>query len=236
MKQLLFLLLCLFSFACSSKSEKNGWVVGTNAEYPPYTYIEKGSIVGFEIDLVHEVARRLDKEVVLKDLPFDALIIELQRGGVDLVAAGISPTPERAKRVLFSDLYLSEDPLVFVSLKEVPKKRVGVNEGYTADLHLSKAGGNFELVRLNNPADGFLALATGRIDHFATALTTVNQYRKSRPNAPELLVEPIAESTTDSVAIALPLNHAEELKAINQALDEMKNDGTLDQLRAKWGL
>lgn len=235
MKQLLLLLVCLCSFACSSKSEKR-WVVGTNAEYPPYTYVEKGAIVGFEIDLVNEVAHRLGKEVVFKDLPFDALIIELQRGGVDLVAAGISPTPERAKRVLFSNLTLSEDPLVFVSLKELPKKRVGVNEGYTADLHLTKAGGNFELVRLNNPADGFLALATGRIDHFATALTTVRQYQKSRPNAPELLIEPIAESTTDSVALALPLDHEEELKAINQALDGMKNDGTLDQLRAKWGL
>ena len=87
-----------FAFAGRGKSS-NILVVGTNAEFAPFSFREGNKIVGFDIDIAREVCQRLGKEMELKDMPFDALLPELTLGSVHFVAAGMSCTEERAKRV-----------------------------------------------------------------------------------------------------------------------------------------
>ncbi|MDB6081397.1 MAG: artP, partial [Chlamydiia bacterium] len=155
-------------------------IVGTNAEFPPFTFIDKGEVVGFDIDVAKEVCKRLGKEMQLKDMPFDALVPELTLGYVQFVAAGMSHTEERAKRVLFTKSYGSNDPLVILtltkkmSLDDLTGKTVVVNEGFTADLFMSSKPG-ITLVRLSTPVDAFLALKAGRADAYVTAKSTIQQ-------------------------------------------------------------
>lgn len=215
-------------------------IVGTNAEFPPYTYIENKVIVGFDIDIAKEVARRLDKTIQFKDMPFDALIPDIILGHVDFVAAGMSYTEERAKRVSFTKTYLSEDPLVIfttskqsLSLDDLKGKTVVVIEGFTADLFMSsKAGVN--LIRLPAQADGFMAIKSGRADAFITAKSTVDAFYKMH-NALEFHTT-LIEGTGETCALVVPKSKSKMLEDIQKALDDMEKDGTMTQLKTKWKL
>ncbi len=216
-------------------------VVGTNAEFPPFTTIENGKIVGFDIDVATEVSSRLGKKITFKDMPFEALIPDVVFGHVDFVAAGMSYTEERAKRVLFTKPYLAGDPFVIVtaeepssalSLEDLVGKTVAVNEGFTADILLSSKPG-IDLVRLPATADAFMALKSKRVFAFVTAKSTYDTFLKMQPNP--FYSSPI-ENTSETCVLAVPKSKPELHVAIQNALDAMQQDGTLDALKAKWGL
>ena len=84
-------------------------IVGTNTECAPFSFKEDDTIVGFDIDVITEVIKRLNKKIVLKDMPFDALIPEIQIGNIHVIAAGMTPTPERAQRTLFTQPHASNE-------------------------------------------------------------------------------------------------------------------------------
>ena len=79
--------------------KKGKLVVGTSADYPPYEFHKeidgKDTIVGFDIDIAKEIAKDMGVEVEIKDMDFDGLLVASQAGKVDLVIAGMNPTPER---------------------------------------------------------------------------------------------------------------------------------------------
>lgn len=215
-------------------------VVGTNAEFPPFCYLEDKIIVGFDIDVAKEVARRMGKAIQFKDMPFDALLPEIILDRVDFVAAGMSMTKERAKRVSFTKPYLTGDPLVVfstiehsVSLEDLKGKTVVVIEGYTADLYMSSQEG-VDLIRLATQADGFMAIKCGRAAAFVTAKSTVDAFFGMQESAP-YHTETI-EGTGDTCALVIPKSKPEVLKDIQSALDEMMEDGTMTEIKNKWKL
>lgn len=238
-KKLLALLFIVFS--CSLlQASSDSLTVGTNAEFPPFSYIEKGEIVGFDIDIAKEVAQRLGKTIQFKDMPFDALIPEVTLGDVDFVAAGMSYTEERAKRVSFTKTYLTEDPLVILTTKEevgnledLKGKNVVVVEGFTADLFVSSKEG-IDLVRLPTQTDGFMAIKNGRADAFVTAKSTVEAFFEKQ-DASQFHIT-VIEGTGETCALMVPKSKPEMLSEVQKALDEMETDGMLAQLKSKWKL
>ena len=227
----------LLFFLCSTLHAAT-LTVGTNAEFPPFTYIESGQFVGFDIDIAKEVAKRLNHDIAWKDMPFDALIPEIVLGHVDFVAAGISYTEERSKRVLFTKSYLSGDPLVIFSkeplaLSDLPGKTVVVVEGFTADLFLSEQTGITPL-RLPTQADAFLAVKNGRADAFVTAKTTADAFSLQHKGGP-FYATPLP-GTGETCALVIPKSKPELLLSIQAALDAMEADGTMDKLKKQWNL
>src|SRR5689334_7225030 len=73
------------------KRQDNTLLVGVNAEFPPFTFIKDGIIVGFDIDLIRAISDQLHLQLILKDMSFDALLPELQLGHIHLIAAGLTP-------------------------------------------------------------------------------------------------------------------------------------------------
>jgi len=215
-------------------------VVGTNAEFPPFSYVQNNSIVGFDIDVAKEVAKRLGQPIEWKDMPFEALIPETILGRVDFVAAGMSYTEERAKRVLFTRPYIAEDPLMILSnsdkitsLDDLKGKTVVVIEGFAADSWISSKSG-FNLIRLPTQADGFMAIKSGRVDAFVTAKSTIDLLFKQQNTS--LLHAVVIEGTGETCALVIPKSKPTMLLDIQKALDEMESDKTLDYLKDKWGL
>ncbi|NGX57273.1 MAG: putative ABC transporter arginine-binding protein ArtJ [Chlamydiae bacterium] len=208
-------------------------IVGTNAEYPPYTFIENGKITGFDIDVANLICQKLEKEMLLVDMPFDALLPQLQMNQIDFIAAGITKTEERAKKVLFTKPYLTGDPLVIVSrvpvdLTKLKSLTIVVNEGYHADVYASSIDG-LEMIRLPAPADALFALQSQRADGFITALSTAKNLGKDY-----FISEPLGDAS-DPVSLAISNKHPELLSEIEVALEEMIFDGSLDELKKKWG-
>lgn len=215
-------------------------IVGTNAEFPPFCYMEKGEIVGFDIDVAKEVCQRLNKQMHLKDMPFDALIPAIITGQVDFVAAGMSFTKERAKRVLFTHNYLSQDPLVIfttinkpLDINTLKDKTVVVIEGFTADLLMSSRT-DINLIRLPTQADGFMAIKNGRADAFVTAKSTVEAFFDK--NSSNQYQTSLIEGTGETCALVVPKSKEDLLNDIQKALDSMESDGTLSKLKQTWKL
>ena len=74
-KEVLFCGLLMFLNACSENSrDDNKWLVGTSADNPPYEFIQNGEPVGFDIDVIKEIAASLGKEVQFKNMEFHSLI------------------------------------------------------------------------------------------------------------------------------------------------------------------
>jgi arginine/lysine/histidine transporter system substrate-binding protein len=230
----------LLACCCGGLQASSLLIVGTNAEFPPYSFIENRKIVGFDIEVVNEVAKRLGKNIQFKDMPFDALIPEVILGRVDLVAAGISYTEERAKRVCFTQCYLNADPLVVFStakekalFNELAGKTVVVVEGFTSD-QLMSSKKEVHLMRLNNQADAFIAVKCGRAQAFVTAKSTVEVFFENQD--PSQFHIDVVEGTGETCAMIVPKSKPEILEQVQNALDSMESDGTMDILKAKWKL
>ena len=102
--------------ACGSKNgdsksgEKQKFIVGFDAAFPPYGYQdENGEYVGFDLDLAEAVIKQMGSKMEFKSMGFDALIPAVQSGQIDMIASGLSANPEREKQVAFSDVYFDKN-------------------------------------------------------------------------------------------------------------------------------
>lgn len=223
----------------SRQISENTLIVGTNSEYAPFSFMKNGAVAGFDIDLVNEIAHRMGKTVDWHDMPFDSLIPAMQTGSIQVLASGITPTPERAERVIFTKPYLTGDPLLIVShaanpltaIEQLTGKQVAVNEGFTADYYMAKIQGPI-LVRFASPIESFMALDSNRVDALVSAQNNVKPFIQHY-GAGKFSIAPIP-GTTDQYALAISKKYPELLEPVQKALDDMQADGTIDMLKKKW--
>lgn len=88
-------------------ASKDQLVVATNAEFEPFEYKKGDSFYGIDMEVVKAFADSLGKELVIKDMKFDAVVLSVQQGKADIAAAGLTVTDERAAQVNFTDSYYS---------------------------------------------------------------------------------------------------------------------------------
>ena len=123
--------------------------LATSPDYPPFEFLisENGQskIVGFDIELAKEIAKKIGVELEIKQMDFDALIPALKSGQVDMVITGMSPNEERKKSVDFSDIYFEGKNAVLVEEKNAKNftdeqslkdKKIGVQKGSTQEVYV----------------------------------------------------------------------------------------------------
>ena len=86
---------------------KDQLVVATNAEFKPFEYKEGDKFYGIDMEIANLLAKKLNKELVIVDMAFDAVLLSVQQQKADIGMAGLTVNPERAKQVDFSDSYYS---------------------------------------------------------------------------------------------------------------------------------
>ena len=114
-------------------------IVGTDPGFKPFEYKEGQQIVGFDIDLSREIAKDLGKRIKVEEMAFDGLLPALQAGRIDMIIAGMTVTPDRAKNAAFSDPYYSATQRVMVrrdhqrikTVADLAGTRIGVQLGTT---------------------------------------------------------------------------------------------------------
>lgn len=228
-------LMVIFTISCSKKEEVV--YVGTNAEFQPFEYLENGEIVGFDIDLINEVAKIIGVKIEIKNIAFDGLIPALQAKKIDLIIAGMTATDERREFVNFTEPYYTSKQAIIVpknnttieTFDSLGGKKVGVVLGYTGDIAVT-AIENITVQRYNGSSEAILALKANKVD--AVVLDSEPAYNYALQN-PELkmLNTDLAEET---YAIALGKENTELLAKIDAALKTLKENGTYDTLYAKY--
>ena len=86
----LFVLLFIMTILCGCSKDENELIMVTEAGFAPYEYYDNSEIVGVDIDIAKEIAKELNKNLVVKDVAFDSIINEVKSGKADFGAAGIS--------------------------------------------------------------------------------------------------------------------------------------------------
>ncbi len=234
------LIAVLYCYKKDEAPNQNVLVVGTNPAFPPFEYRENGAIVGFEIDIVNAIGTYLGKEIIFKDMAFDSLLIEAQSGRIEVIAAGLTPTPERSKKVFFTKLYLANDPLVVItlaasspkSIEDLQGKEVIVNDGYSSESYMKKQQG-IDLRSLATPAEAFLAVLNGRAYAYVSSRSAVQPFFDLYGIEKFSI---LTLSVSDSYALAVPKVYPEVFEQIQQALTALERDGILDNLKKKWHL
>lgn len=215
--------------------------VGTNPHYQPFEFIEHDQLMGFDIDLMQEIAHRLGKKLEWHTMTFDALIPAAQVGQIHIIAAAMTPTAERAKRLYFTKPHIVGDQLMIITLTaspiknlaELKGKTVVVNEGYTADYFMSEIK-DIDLIRLQTVADAFMALQSKRADAFVTATQSVKPFF-DRYGKENFVLTPI-EKTSESYALGISKQYPELVTIVQTILNQLEQEGFITTLKQTWGI
>ncbi|MBR4530019.1 MAG: transporter substrate-binding domain-containing protein [Lachnospiraceae bacterium] len=240
----LVLCMMLSLAACGSSSNVEGTakkgvlVMATNAEFPPYEYHEGDDIVGIDAEIAAAIAQRLGCELKIEDIAFDSIIPAVVSGKADIGLAGMTVTEDRKKSVDFSDSYASSSQVVIVKedsgitgLGDLGADSVvGVQTGTTGDIYCSDDDSIGTVERYNKGMEAVQALTQGKLDAVVIDSEPAKVFVSENPG---LVI--LDESYTDEqYAAAIRKDNAALLNNVNQALAELKADGTLDAIVAKY--
>lgn len=240
----LFMLSVLMVLAAACGTSKDGqgkadkvYVIGTNAEYPPFEYLEDGKVCGLDADIISAVAQKLNIQYKWSNTNFDGLIPALQTKKMDAVIAGMSITPERAKAVNFSIPYLSSN-VAFIANKSNPingiedleNKNYGAELGTTKETAARKIKGA-TVTPFSSNTGALVALKSGKIDGIVLDESVAVKFVE---NNPELIFVGALEG--EPKAIAFNKDDIELMEKFNKALQELIDDGTIQKLREKYGV
>jgi ABC-type amino acid transport substrate-binding protein len=215
-------------------------VMATDIPYAPFEFRKDGKEVGLDIDLVSEIARRLDLEVEIVDTDFDTIFTQLAAGRFDVVAAATTITPKREEEVNFSIPYYSAQQSLAI--------RKGSGIGGVADLGAEhvvavQRGTTGKMwAEENLPAQGVELRTFAQSPDLYTALEAgqVHGVINDEPNALEEVRTrqglEIAEGidTGESYGIAVNPQNKALLEAINAVLREMIDDGAYEQIFVRY--
>ncbi|MCH4188587.1 MAG: basic amino acid ABC transporter substrate-binding protein [Megasphaera sp.] len=213
-------------------------IVGTEPTFPPFEFTENEKDVGFDIDLSQAVCDKIGYKMEIKNLGFDALIPALRSGQIDLIAAGMDATPERKKQVGFTDVYFKggytivvrKDNTDITGYDSIAGKTVGAQVGSKAADYAGEHGATVKQFDTNS--QGWMELEAGTCDAVSIDKAVAMYYLKQGGDAKLKIVgEPILSR---GVAMAVSLDKPELLEQVNNALKELKADGTYANLYKKW--
>lgn len=221
--------------SCEDKSEK--LYVGTNAEFEPFEYRESGNIVGFDIELVNEISKLINREIEIEDMAFDGLLPALQTKKIDLIIAGMTATEERKKNVNFSEPYYKSQQAMVVyndennikTFDDLVGKEVGVILGYTGDIIVSEIE-NVRVQRYNATSEAIMGLKAKKVQAVVLDYEPAKNYSAQNPELK--LVE--TDSESEEYAIAIRKEDTQLLEDINKALTTLKENGTYETLLNKY--
>lgn len=238
---LILVSLVLGAGACAPKEVGVGKVVvGTNAEYPPFEYVdESGNLAGFDIDLMEAIADEAGFEVEWVNTRWDGIFVALATGEFDAVCSAATITEDRLKQVDFSDGYFAAGQMIAVRADEaeitgaddLAGKKVGVQLGTTGDIWLSDET-EAEVVRFDENTLAFQALANGDVDAAVADSPVVYEIVQANP---EMNLKALPDVYTDEqYGIAVNKDKPEVLQAISEGLAAVKASGKYDQIFDKY--
>ena len=229
--------LALSMAACGEKAD-NKLTMATNAEFPPFEYMEGEEIVGADVDMAKAIAEKLGYELEISNIDFDAALTGAATGKYDIAVAGITANDERRQNMNFSDNYYTASQAIIVVKDSAIKtaadtvgKIVACQEGTTGEQYL--LDNEYQIQAFKTGSEAVTALTTGKVDAVVID-DAVAKALSAEQNGQTVVLEEAL--TQEAYAIALKLGNDELTQKINEALGELKADGTLKTIFEKYDL
>ena len=227
--------------------EEGTLVVGLDDTFAPMGFRDSnGDIVGFDVDLANVVAEKLDVEVEFQAIDWALKETELKSDNIDVIWNGYTITDERKKQVDFSSPYLENSQIIIVledsdiqTKEDLSGKVVAAQQSSSAvdainadESKIIEKFANQEVVLYPSNNDVFNDLASGRSDAIVVDETLGRYYMKQNEEISYRVLED--NFGEEEYAVGTRKEDDKLTEAINDALNEMKTDGTFDEIYAKW--
>ena len=217
-------------------------VIGVEGTYPPFTYHDdNGELTGLDIELGKAVAEKLGVEAEFQEAAWDSLLIGIDTERFDTVINSVSITDERAEKYDFSDPYYYEARRVVVradddsikSEEDLNGKKIATNTTNAFIPWYEEHGA--EVVGIDTSGEAIDLLLSGRVDFVGTSVPVLNSYLDEHPDAADKVKEAfVIPNSEDVIAIPVRKGETEFLDAINTALAELREEGTLKEISEKY--
>ena len=250
-KLLALVLACTTVFSmvgCSpkeAKEEKKVLRVGVAAQHKPWCYKDGEDIVGIDVDILKEAAKRMgDYEVEFELASFDGMFGLLDAGKVDTVAQQISITPERKEKYKFSEVYaynpyklvVGKDDNSINSMEDLKGKKI-IAQPATSDCEFIETykkehDPNNEINLIITEESGALSISQGKVDAATFPVLIFDDFVKESGLNVKLTGDPISED--ENAFPFLKEGNDEMYNKFNEALKSMKEDGFMTDLYNKY--
>ena len=222
-------------------------VIGLDDTFAPMGFRnEQGELVGFDIDLSAEVAKRLDVHFVYQSIDWSVKEQELNSGNIDMIWNGYGITPEREELVQMTDPYIEDTQIIVTRAEDDPIENLEDLKGMTVTTQSSSTAlqimeaewpkevldGLDDLILYPNYNNSFLDLDAGRVDAVVVGGVYGNYVVNLRGEENYNVF--LDTSAVEPMAVGLRKSDSELVEAINQAFEEMKEDGTYEEIYTKW--
>ncbi len=241
------LLMILFMTGCADESAPHEkLVIGVDDEFAPMTfYDDHNNLVGFDIDLARETAKRMGVDVEFKSIDWDNKEAEITSGNVDMIWSGCDIMDEYKDYMIFSKPYMDnrqillirrEDKQNITSLGNLEGKVVGTQAGSNSETYINEnvpLKKSFkEFKTYTNLKDGFEALSNGTFDALIIDELAGRYEIMRHPNRftiAEVTVGPVSE-----FGIGFRKDDTKLRDRVQKAFNEILKDGTARQISEKW--
>lgn len=216
--------------------------IATDPSFVPFEMmdIETGEMIGFDMEMIAEVAKRAGFEYDMNTMDFNGIIPALQTGSIDIAIAGITITEAREKIVDFSDPYYDSGLRLLVRVdnndilefKDLEGKKIGSKIGSTSYDYLT---GNLEdsagVTPYPGSADMYLALMSRAVDAVFYDAPNVAYFADTKGEGKVKTVGALYEGQQYGVALKAGSEWVDE---VNAALAGIREDGTYKTIYEKW--
>ena len=217
-------------------------IMSTNAQFPPYEMVADGEgaykgFDGIDVEIAAALADKLGLELVIDDMDFDSALIAVQQGKSDMVLAGLTYREDRDQVMDFSTSYATGVQVVIVadgsdieSPDDLEGKLIGTQRGTTGNIYCEDDYGTDSVLGYDNGALAVQALLNGQVDAVVIDNGPAQAYVAA--NAGLHILE--TEYVTEDYCLAVNEGNTELLNALNDALESMINDGTVQTIVEKY--
>ncbi len=228
--------------------------VATNAEFEPYEFIKDGKFVGFDIDLMSEIAKKIGAEVTYQNMEFDGVVGAVLSGTCDLAISGLTITPKRAETVAFSVPYINAAQFLIVRTdekaingstkakldKQLEGKKIGVVTGFTGQKYV-EGDASLKYAKIKNAKSAVfdnVSLAVAALRNKSIDVIVMDDVVaqkvcavSSNKGAIKAIEVPL---TVEKYAVAINKNNTDLKNKVDGAMKALIADGTVKKLLAKW--
>lgn len=216
--------------------------VGSDVAYPPFEYFDTDGTtpIGVDMELAEALGEKLGCEVDIVNTAWDGIFAGLSKGDYDVVISAVTITSERLLDFDFSDPYIENWQSIVVMADSAVKPadpselaglRVGYQEDTTSDIYLTdfidKNGITVDTYEYATVMNAYDDLAAGRLDAVISDSTVATKYIAESKYEQSWIQ---TEGEPELFGVCMPKGSTELQKAVNDALAEIKADGTLDKI------
>ena len=212
-------------------------IMSTNAAFPPYEMTtDDGGFEGIDVEIAQAIAEKLGLELQIDDMDFTAALEAVQAGMSDMAMAGITVNEERLAVMDFSDTYATGVQVVIVkegsdvTLDNLGEQLIGVQNGTTGWQFCSDDFGDDHVAAFDNGITAVQALVNDQVDCVVIDQGPAEVFVSENPGLTILETEYAIED----YAIGVNKGNTALLDAINGALAELQEDGTIQSIIDKY--